>query len=283
MSDASSNAVFQAIFAAQKAAKALEKDARNDFGQYDYVSTEAMIAAAKSLLSSVGLSVIPLCTEIRRDTGNEEEPLRILHRKYLVATDDGSSLLMDQEWAIVPGKGRPWDKAVASAATTSLNYFLRDLLQIPRVDARDDMDHPSRDEKEEKSAPKPKKPGTEVCPNPDCRYFDTDEAVIKGNPKFGGGYVCWKKKGGCGATWPGANPEPDPLASFAPWRDRINKVHERLVKLAPSREVFGGVCRSLGIEEWKKLSSDSDFQRLYDALLKAGNELQAETQAEMPL
>jgi hypothetical protein len=27
------------------------------------------------------------------------------------------------------------------------------------------------------------------------------EAIIKGNPKFGGGWVCWKKKDGCGANF----------------------------------------------------------------------------------
>jgi hypothetical protein len=42
-------------------------------------------------------------------------------------------------WPVVPDRGRPLDKAVASAATTSLSYLLRDLLLMPRVDEADDI------------------------------------------------------------------------------------------------------------------------------------------------
>lgn len=32
-------------------------------------------------------------------------------------------------------------------------------------------------------------------------------AIIKGNEKYGGGWVCWKKRGGCGAKFPDGSPE----------------------------------------------------------------------------
>lgn len=34
------------------------------------------------------------------------------------------------------------------------------------------------------------------CPNCDA------EAVIKGKEEYGGGWLCWKKRDGCGSTWP---------------------------------------------------------------------------------
>ena len=38
--------------------------------------------------------------------------------------------------------------------------------------------------------------GKRVCPN--CGA----EAIIKGKAEFGGGWLCWQKKDGCGAKWP---------------------------------------------------------------------------------
>jgi hypothetical protein len=38
--------------------------------------------------------------------------------------------------------------------------------------------------------------GKRVCPN--CGK----EAIIKGKEQYGGGWLCWKKKEGCGAQWP---------------------------------------------------------------------------------
>ena len=60
------------------------------------------------------------------------------------------------DWPIVTGKGKPLDKAVASARTSSLGYLIRDLLVAPRVHPTDDMDH-SRWSQAEKRNP-PKKP-----------------------------------------------------------------------------------------------------------------------------
>jgi len=41
------------------------------------------------------------------------------------------------EFPAIEKKGTPADKAVAAALTTSLNYFLRDLLMIPRSEEFD--------------------------------------------------------------------------------------------------------------------------------------------------
>jgi hypothetical protein len=274
------NKVYEAILEAQKQSRALVKDARNDFGQYDYVSTEAMIQEAKTILSSVGLSVIPVETSVRRES--EGDDFRILHRKYLVADGEGNTVEMHQEWAVVPGKGRPWDKAVASAATTSLNYFLRDLLQIPRVDAEDDMDHPKRDEAEgskpERSKQEPQKK------QPACPRCGKTDSIIKGAEQYGGGWVCWKKRGGCGEKWP-EEKEPFPNnegPSLEAWRKRIVQSQQQLLKLSPDGGmIFKNVCTKLGINDWQKLTTYEDYKRLFDALLAAGNEETRRLEEEM--
>lgn len=47
-----------------------------------------------------------------------------------------------------------------------------------------------------KSSQKQEREPMRVCP--ECGV----QAVIKSNPKYGTGWVCWKKKGGCGAKFP---------------------------------------------------------------------------------
>lgn len=38
-------------------------------------------------------------------------------------------------------------------------------------------------------------------PSPDCPKCGTNEHVIKGKEEYGGGWLCWKSKGGCGEKW----------------------------------------------------------------------------------
>jgi hypothetical protein len=63
----------------------------------------------------------------------------LLVRQFSLLHTSGEERQLSTAWPIVPDKGRPADKAAASAATTSLAYLLRDLLLAPRVDPADDL------------------------------------------------------------------------------------------------------------------------------------------------
>ncbi len=63
-------------------------------------------------------------------------------------------MLLSDEWPIVPERGRPLDKAIASAKTSSLGYLLRDLMVAPRVLPGDDMDDSARDAANQAAAEK---------------------------------------------------------------------------------------------------------------------------------
>jgi hypothetical protein len=39
-------------------------------------------------------------------------------------------------------------------------------------------------------------------PNPTCPNCGKNEHVIRGKEEFGGGWLCWRNKGGCGEKWP---------------------------------------------------------------------------------
>lgn len=133
--------LYAALAKASGDARGVEKDSKNSFHKYSYASAESIIREAKDCLSRHGLALFPS----RSDVEQRGEQL-VFRRTWTLAHEGGGTLTLEQvPWPIVPDKGRPIDKAVAGADTASLGYFLRDLLQIPRVDEGDDMDHDSRD------------------------------------------------------------------------------------------------------------------------------------------
>lgn len=153
-------ALFAALARAQALAKSVEKDAVNKFHKYGYTSAEGMIAEAKQSLSACDLAVVPVSLVVR-DPTVDERPVRdergeakgdankgarcVLTAEWLVVHKEGGSLAIACEWPVIPENGRPLDKALAAARTASLNYLLRDLLQLPRVEEGTDLDDDSRD------------------------------------------------------------------------------------------------------------------------------------------
>ncbi len=138
-------------------AKAVIKDKRNTFSNYDYASAEAVVAAAKDALSSNGLSIVPLSCLI--DRGHQEVKANgreyqgpdsnapILRRRFLILHARGESMESTYDLPIIARKGTPEDKAMLAAQTASLNYFLRDLLLLPRYDKDADIDSPAHEER----------------------------------------------------------------------------------------------------------------------------------------
>jgi len=140
-----------ALLAAQKALPSVGKDAKNSFHHYSYVSAEAMIGACRDALHGAGLTV-------RRAGWKFDGSVEggIVNSTFVLTHGPtGESVSDEIAWICVPEKGRPIDKAMAGALTSSLGYYLRDLLMVPRedeseMDRRDDTKYEPR-----KSAPSP--------------------------------------------------------------------------------------------------------------------------------
>jgi len=140
-----------ALLAAQKALPSVGKDAKNSFHHYSYVSAEAMIGACRDALHGAGLTVR------RAGWKYDGSPEGGIVNSTFVLTHGptGESVSDEIAWICVPEKGRPIDKAMAGALTSSLGYYLRDLLLVPRedeseMDRRDDRTYEPR-----KAAPAP--------------------------------------------------------------------------------------------------------------------------------
>lgn len=135
--------IAAALVTAQKAAHAVEKGSKNTFHRYAYASAEDVIEASRKALAAGDLALLPLGYEVSEDCGR-------LRARYALLHASGDKLELSSETPVVPEKGRPLDKAVATAKTYDLSYLLRGLLLLPRVeegtevDARDDRGHDPR-------------------------------------------------------------------------------------------------------------------------------------------
>ncbi len=123
-----------ALAGAILAASAVKKDARNAHHGYRYASADAIIAEARQALAGNGLSLVPLEQSIDR-SGHAPD----LVRRFVLLHESGESMTIGCVWPIVEERGRPLDKAMAIAATSSLAYTLRDLLQLPRISPSEDL------------------------------------------------------------------------------------------------------------------------------------------------
>lgn len=154
--------LFDALAKAQAAARPVEKDGRNKFHNYNYVSAEAMIADAKEILAAHGLGIMPVRSDLlpnpgltimvstKQDGPKEYSAAGLLASTWLVIHgESGETHEISGSWPIVPESGRPLDKATAAARTASLSYLLRDLLQLPRVEEGTGLDDDRRSRDEE--------------------------------------------------------------------------------------------------------------------------------------
>lgn len=132
--------ILEALRAAQSALADVPKDSTNKFHGYQYTSAEEMMSSCRQALIEAGLSFSEMGTSIQGLASG----LAVRTEYQLVHPESGESVVWSREFPIVPEKGRPLDKAFAGALTTSINYALRGLLLVPRVDPAEDMDHHSR-------------------------------------------------------------------------------------------------------------------------------------------
>lgn len=146
-----------AIFAAQQAIDAVGKSSRNDFHKYSYVSAESMIAACRSVLHANGLLVQRDAFTLDMAEGRLESSFVVKH----IPSGEVRGYVFP--WPFIAEKGKPIDKALAGALTVSMNYWLRDLLLVPRMDEsemdrRDDRDYEPQPRQRRKPDPKAENP-----------------------------------------------------------------------------------------------------------------------------
>ncbi len=170
--------IAKALSKAQGAVKPAPHDRRNDYHKYDYTSSEGVITCAKKALSDYDLSLIPVEQTVNgfaEKGANRYE----LCRKFLLAHASGAVSPIVVNWPICVEAGRPLDKAVAIAATTSLAYLLRDLLLMPRVDPTDELAGRNDTTEPAKAPPKQKAPDKPAAKAPPVMPTEEEKARLK--------------------------------------------------------------------------------------------------------
>ena len=118
------------LLKAQQSIESVDKSSRNDFNNFNYASAETMIIDCRAALHKHGLVV----TRNGWRVINEPDATPLVEAVYGLALKDGHSVVCATQYPIVAKKGMPEDKALNASLTTGLNYFLRDLLLVPRVE-----------------------------------------------------------------------------------------------------------------------------------------------------
>jgi hypothetical protein len=171
----------------------VEKKGYNSFHKYHYVTESDLTDVVRDKLSSRGIVIIPSLRAVQ----HEDTLTTALMGFTFVDSETGERETCD--WA---GTGDDkGDKGLYKAYTGSLKYFLMKMFLISQGD--DPEADTATDRRAEASG--------NACPK--CGKV---RPVIKGKEEYGGGWVCFKKKGGCGATWQDADDSPGtpPAASL---------------------------------------------------------------------
>lgn len=158
-----------ALAAAREHCKPAAKDSYNDYHKYDYASCEGIINESKKALDGTGLSLIAKAPKLCVMGSGNLAVYEMIREVTLIHKSGEWLPLGEIHWPVCPDKGRPLDKAYASAITTSLAYFYRDLLTMPRVNQEDDLAGRKDSEKPAKQ-PKPNSP-----PAPAPGYITLDQ------------------------------------------------------------------------------------------------------------
>jgi hypothetical protein len=79
------------------------------------------------------------------------------------------------------------------------------------------------------------RPGKRLCPN--CGK----DAIIKGKEEYGGGWLCFGKKGGCGAKWPNGAVEIEGQSTERVPNEDVADQYNTVLKMADKRSLIAAI------------------------------------------
>ena len=167
----------RALVKAQKACRAVVKNSYNSYHKYAYANAEDIIAEGQETLSAAGISFCPESWRVNGFQKDGQDRYELIRVCSLTEEQSGEEKILTCAWPIVVEKGRPLDKATAIAFTSSLEYILRDILLMPRVNSENDMN--ARDDR---PAPPPQQrpnpPPTPAAATPPANPLPSPDALI---------------------------------------------------------------------------------------------------------
>lgn len=138
----SKSSIDAALLIAQSAIQAVAKDSTNTHHRYKYASADDILAASKAALTGAGLVLERMGWRLAVHETSQVDHVYVTYRLSHPASG-GERVYPDVPLPVLPGNGRPLDKAVLGALTSLDAYFRVGLLGIPRGD---DAEVSSRDD-----------------------------------------------------------------------------------------------------------------------------------------
>lgn len=182
----------------------VEKRGYNDFHKYAYVMESDLMEAVRQRLADRNVLLIPAVESVQHDDTLTTAVMRFTF------VDAESGEKHEVQWA---GTGDDkGDKGLYKAFTGAEKYFLMKMFLISTGD------DPEGDTRTDKRADNKPDAGALNCP--EC---GKSKAVIKGKEEYGGGWLCFKKKGGCGYAWQTDAPDGEPTAEVTALREKIKE------------------------------------------------------------
>lgn len=178
----------------------IEKRGQNTAQNYAYVQAADIAAVVARLCAKYGIAFWAeeevLSWDNRQTSKGNAMFVCRASMKYVFADIDS------EERITVPSTGEGMDtgdKAIYKAKTGALKYALIQTFLIATGDdpETESETHDLQATEEVKQKP-PLKQSPEATVCPECGNAG---AIIKGRPEYGGGWLCFKKKGGCGAQF----------------------------------------------------------------------------------
>lgn len=171
--------VAAALVIAQAAVVKVPHDGHNKHHDYRYTTAEAVIEAAREPMAKAGLSFSSFAGKLTPPTKitwweqGADGPVEVVDTlpasievRGILAHESGETWeTPPMHVPVIPEKGRPWDKAIATASTYALGYSLRGLLKMPRTDEADDLDR-RNDANTERGTKAAKAPAKKADPLP---------------------------------------------------------------------------------------------------------------------
>lgn len=162
------------------------KDSSKKPYSYDYADLDDVLSAVRLPLAENGLTISHDCRVTR-------DPLCL---EVIARLDHASGQWKESEPLPMPCEGTmSAAQQIGSAYTYGRRYTSQAILGISTE--ADDDGHAAGDLDSELGRKEER---------PACPQCGTNKSVIIGKPEYGGGFVCYAKKGGCGHKW---QPEPE--------------------------------------------------------------------------
>lgn len=169
---------------------------------FDYATFDNTVAMARPILSEFGITVNQFVSAKPLQDGSYlvSVTTRVAHAGEWIASEITGPVVAD---SIDMQK-------IGSGLTYLERYSFNAILNIVGETDDDGGGATGHDEAHYSERPPRTSTPTSSTPKPNCPKCGTNEHVIKGAEQYGGGWVCWKKNGGCGAKWPDEEPWSQP-------------------------------------------------------------------------